>query len=85
MDKIKGQLRAEEDGKATAEMENKAKRAELDAIQNALDVSPRCHRHPHYHHHFHFHYPHHGHNHHCLRHRRDHPRHNHQQYYQHKL
>merc|ERR1719309_1403758 len=29
MDKIKGQLRAEEDGKATAEMENKAKRAEL--------------------------------------------------------
>jgi len=38
MDKIKGQLRAEEDGKATAEMENKAKRAELDAIQNALDA-----------------------------------------------
>ena len=41
MDKIKGQLRAEEDGKATAEMENKAKRAEYDGIMNALDV--RCH------------------------------------------
>ena len=39
MDKIKGQLRAEEDGKATAEFENKAKRAELDGIMSALDVS----------------------------------------------
>merc|ERR1712002_334965 len=38
MDKIKGQLRAEEDGKATAEMENKAKRAELDGIMSALDA-----------------------------------------------
>merc|ERR1712228_484221 len=38
MDKIKGQLRAEEDGKATAEMENKAKRAELDGIMGALDA-----------------------------------------------
>jgi myosin heavy subunit len=38
MDKIKGQLRAEEDGKAQAEMENKAKRAELDGILNALDA-----------------------------------------------
>jgi len=38
MDKIKGQLRAEEDGKATAEMENKAKRAEYDGIMNALDA-----------------------------------------------
>merc|ERR1711872_1187755 len=28
----------EEDGKATAEMENKAKRAELDGIMNALDA-----------------------------------------------
>merc|ERR1712002_1343476 len=38
MDKIKGQLRAEEDGKATAEFENKAKRAELDGIMSALDA-----------------------------------------------
>merc|ERR1712168_1540974 len=37
MNKIKGQLRAEEDGKATAEFENKAKRAELDGIMSALD------------------------------------------------
>merc|ERR1712168_1619373 len=38
MSKIKSQLRAEEDGKATAEMENKAKRAEYDGIMNALDA-----------------------------------------------
>jgi len=37
MDKIKGQLRAEEDGKSQAEMENKAKKAELDGIMSALD------------------------------------------------
>jgi len=38
MDKIKGQLRGEEDGKAHAEMENQTKRAELDGIMSALDA-----------------------------------------------